>query len=44
MKPKTTDKLTRFLLTLICFTIYMFAFVAMLANAFRTNAYEVLFG
>jgi hypothetical protein len=44
MKPETTDKLTRFLLTLICFTVYMCAFVTVIANAFRTNAYELLFG
>jgi hypothetical protein len=37
MKPDKSEKVTRFLLSLICFTAYISLFIAVIANAFNTN-------
>lgn len=37
MKSEKGEKITRFLLSLICFTAYIFLFIAVMASAFDTN-------
>jgi len=44
MKLEDDQKLIRFLLTLICIAGYLFFFVAVLAETFNTNFYDVVVG
>jgi hypothetical protein len=40
----TLEKLGQMLLVLVCFTAYLFFFVAMLAETFNSNIYKVMLG
>jgi len=44
MTSETRDKITRSLLTLICFTVYLSLVAALAAYAFGTNVYKFLLG
>jgi len=44
MKSEALEKLGRFLLSLICFTAYLFLFAAVIANTLDTNVYDFLLG
>jgi hypothetical protein len=44
MKSEKSEKITRFLLSFICFTAYIFLFVAVMANAYGTNLNHFLLG
>lgn len=44
MKTEKSEKISRFLLSLICFTVYISIFSAVLAKAFNTNFYQFLLG
>jgi hypothetical protein len=43
LKPENAERITRFMLSLICFTVYLSLFVAVLANAFTPNPQYFLF-
>jgi hypothetical protein len=40
MTTETNEKITRVLLTIICFTVYMSFFVAIIAEAFRSDPFS----
>ena len=42
MKPDKREKIGRFLLSLICFTAYIALFIAVMAQAFNTDAYHFI--
>jgi hypothetical protein len=44
MKPEKNEKVTRLLLSLLCFTAYIFLFIAVIANAFNARAHDLLLG
>jgi hypothetical protein len=44
MKSENDEKITRLLLSLICFTVYISFFSAVLASAFNTNLFHRLLG
>lgn len=44
MKSERGEKVTRVLLSLICFTAYISFFIAVIANAFNTDPYRFLVG
>ena len=44
MKPEMNEKLSRFLMSMICFTAYLFLFVAVIASALGTNLRDFLLG
>ena len=44
MKSEKSERIIRFLLSLICFTVYIFLFNAVIAYAFNTNLYHFLLG
>lgn len=44
MKPGANQKLSQFLLSLICFTAYIFFFIAVLAKTFNTPLYDFILG
>lgn len=39
-----SEKFTKFMLTIICFIVYMCIFAAVMANAFNTNLHHFLLG
>jgi hypothetical protein len=41
---KLSEKLNRFLLSLICFSAFFFFFIAVLADSLNTSLHHVLFG
>lgn len=41
MKPETKEKTGRVLLSLICFTAYIFFFIAVIANTLDTTIYDL---
>lgn len=42
MKPDKSEKVTRIMLSLICFTAYISLFIALIASAFNVNPYRFL--
>lgn len=42
MKPDKSETISRFLLSLICFTAYISLLVVVIANAFNTDPYHFL--
>lgn len=44
MKAETSEKLTKFLLSVICITAYLFLSAAMIATTLDTNVYNFLLG
>jgi hypothetical protein len=42
MKSKIIENITRYLLSFVCFTAYLFLFLAVIANAYRTNVFDFL--
>ena len=44
MKSEQSEKITRFLLSLICFVMYISLLSAVLAKTFNTNLYHFLLG
>lgn len=44
MVPQTKEKVTRYALSAICFTAYLFLFLAVMANAFNTSVSNFIFG
>jgi hypothetical protein len=37
MVPQTKEKIARYALSIVCFTAYLFLFLAVMANAFHTS-------
>lgn len=42
MKPDKSERISRFLLSLISFTVYIALFIAVMAKAFNTDLYHFI--